>query len=172
MFLNSEEIVQQVRAEFEATVAFVLDPCSSAPRADAVERSLLRRLLGLGRSLLPLSFVHQASPHAAPSVPDKQEGVVATIPPHHPLAHTRPQASRISRAAPCPIPARKDAPTPRSLGGSTFVLIGDLRQWAQQPTCKPPRKRPCFRWRPITNATSPTCAMAPPWRRGGRSPPE
>ena len=68
MFLNSEEIVQQVRAEFEATLAFVLDPCSSAPTADAVERSLLRHLLGLGRSLLRLYFVHQASQHTAQSV--------------------------------------------------------------------------------------------------------
>lgn len=72
MFPNSEEIVQQVRAEFEATLAFVLDPSSSAPTADAVERSLLRRLLGLGRSLLGLYFVHQAKQHAAPSVSDKQ----------------------------------------------------------------------------------------------------
>jgi hypothetical protein len=72
MFLNSEEIVQQVRAEFEATLTFVLDPSSSAPSADAVERSLLRRLLGLGRSLLRLYFVHQARQHTAQSVADKQ----------------------------------------------------------------------------------------------------
>src|SRR5579872_4841631 len=69
MSANSEEIVQQVRAEFEATLAFVLDPSSgSAPTADAVERSLLRRLLGLGRSLLRLYFVHQAKQHSAPLV--------------------------------------------------------------------------------------------------------
>ena len=79
MFLNSEEIVQQVRAEFEATVAFVLDPCSSAPTADAVERSLLRRLLGLGRSLLRLYFVHQARQHTAQSAIGK-EGQVLPYP--------------------------------------------------------------------------------------------
>ena len=58
MSANSQEIVHQVRQEFEVLFAFVLK-ASSTPDADSMERSLFHQLFELGRLLLRLYFVQQ-----------------------------------------------------------------------------------------------------------------
>ena len=73
MSANSDEILQQVRAEFEDLLGSVINPVGeTAPTADVMERSLLRVLLNLGRSMMRLYFVHQAHKHAPESVQDAQ----------------------------------------------------------------------------------------------------
>jgi hypothetical protein len=61
MSANSQEIVQQMRAEFEAIVTKMI-PTHSQPRltADAMERDLWKSLLQLGRGLLEAFLVHRA----------------------------------------------------------------------------------------------------------------
>jgi hypothetical protein len=54
MSFNSEEIVQNIRTEFESMLAYVQE--SEERTADAVERSLLKQLLGLGAQLMVLFF--------------------------------------------------------------------------------------------------------------------
>jgi len=57
---NSEEIVQQVRQEFEAILTFVLEASpKTVPDADTMERGLFRQLFALGRLLLRLYFRQQ-----------------------------------------------------------------------------------------------------------------
>jgi hypothetical protein len=53
---NSEEIVQQIRGNFEALLAYVLQSEDQVPSAYQVERHLLTNLIGLGRALL-LAFL-------------------------------------------------------------------------------------------------------------------
>lgn len=61
MTTNSEQIVLQIRTEFESLLQWVMGKeLASPPTADAVERALLQRLLDLGRDLLLLFFVTQA----------------------------------------------------------------------------------------------------------------
>lgn len=61
MSTNSEEIVLQVRAEFEGVLALVLNATpQTPPTADAMERRLLRRVLDLGRLLLQVYFLRQS----------------------------------------------------------------------------------------------------------------
>jgi hypothetical protein len=59
MSFNSDEIVQNIRTEFESMLQYVQG--SDESTADAVERSLLKRLLGLGAHLMLLFFVLRAS---------------------------------------------------------------------------------------------------------------
>ena len=60
MSANSGEILQQVRAEFEAIVTFVLEASpQTVPDADTMERSLFRKLFALGCLLLRLYFRQQ-----------------------------------------------------------------------------------------------------------------
>lgn len=74
MLANSQEIVQQVRQEFEALLRFVGDASpQSVPDADTMERSLFGRLLDLGRLLLRLYFVQQNQLLAPESVPGKEQ---------------------------------------------------------------------------------------------------
>jgi uncharacterized protein UPF0236 len=57
---NSDEILQQVRAEFEAILSFVLEASpNTVPDADTMERRLFRQLFALGCTLLRLYFQQQ-----------------------------------------------------------------------------------------------------------------
>lgn len=70
---NSEEILQQVRAEFEAILTFVLEASpTSVPDADTMERGLFRQLFALGCTLLRLYFQQQDRQMASASVSGKE----------------------------------------------------------------------------------------------------
>ncbi len=69
MSFNTEQIVQDIRTEFESMLAYVTD--SPAKTADQVERELFKRLLGLGAQLL-LVFFHQRAA-SYPHTPVKTE---------------------------------------------------------------------------------------------------
>lgn len=56
---NSQEIVQNIRQEFESMLQYVYE--SETRTADEVERSLFRQLLGLGAQLMVLFFSVRAS---------------------------------------------------------------------------------------------------------------
>ncbi len=61
MSSNSEEIVQQIRDKFEALLHFASDTATeNTPSAYEVERTLLQRLLEMGKMLLTLFFVSQS----------------------------------------------------------------------------------------------------------------
>jgi hypothetical protein len=74
MSTNSQEIVQQVREEFESVLTFVLKATpQTVPDADTMERSLFRRLFDLGCLLLRLYFVQQNQLLAPQSVPGQDK---------------------------------------------------------------------------------------------------
>jgi hypothetical protein len=54
MTSNSETIIQDIRQEFEMLLKFVTSEQTRQTTADYVERSLFKRLLGLGTKLLTL----------------------------------------------------------------------------------------------------------------------
>src|SRR6266568_619456 len=61
MSSNSEEIVQQIRDKFEALLRFASDASTEpTPTAYEVERTLLYRLLEMGKMLLSLFFISQS----------------------------------------------------------------------------------------------------------------
>jgi hypothetical protein len=60
MTFNSENIIQEIRAEFEMVLEFVTGAEAQIATADRIERSLFRRLLDLGAKLLLLFFVIRA----------------------------------------------------------------------------------------------------------------
>lgn len=60
MTFNSENIIQEIRAEFETVLEFVTGAEAQIATADRIERSLFRRLLDLGAKLLLLFFVIRA----------------------------------------------------------------------------------------------------------------
>jgi hypothetical protein len=60
MTFNSQNIIQEVRAEFERLLDFVTGAEAQTATADRIERGLFRRLLGLGAQLLLLFFVIRA----------------------------------------------------------------------------------------------------------------
>jgi hypothetical protein len=61
MSTNSQEIVQQVRTEFEALIAkMILPNAQLAPTADAMERDLWKYMLQLGRGLMAAFLVRRA----------------------------------------------------------------------------------------------------------------
>lgn len=73
MSAHSQEIVHQVRQEFEALLAFVLQASpETTPDADSMERSLFYRLFDLGRLLLRLYFVQQDQLLAPETVTGKE----------------------------------------------------------------------------------------------------
>jgi hypothetical protein len=79
---NSQEIVQQVRQEFEALLRFVVDASpQTVPDADTMERGLLRGLLDLGCLLLQLYFVQQ-NQQITPETLPTQEGAPLTLHSH------------------------------------------------------------------------------------------
>jgi hypothetical protein len=60
MTFNSENIIQEIRAEFEMVLEFVTGAEAQVATADRIERRLFRRLLDLGAKLLLLFFVMRA----------------------------------------------------------------------------------------------------------------
>jgi hypothetical protein len=60
MTFNSENIVQEIRAEFEMLLDFVTGAEAQTATADRIERGLFKRLLDLGAKLLLLFFVVRA----------------------------------------------------------------------------------------------------------------
>jgi hypothetical protein len=60
MTFNSENIIQEIRAEFEMVLEFVTGAEAQIATADRIERRLFRRLLDLGAKLLLLFFVIRA----------------------------------------------------------------------------------------------------------------
>ncbi len=80
MSTNSDEILQQVREEFEATLTFVLEASpKTVPDADTMERGLFRQLLALGRMLLRLYFTQQNRQ----ITPETVQGKEGTLLPFH-----------------------------------------------------------------------------------------
>ncbi len=57
MAFNSQEIIQDVRAEFEHLLDFVTGEQARTAKADSIERGLFKMLLRLGAKLLQLFFV-------------------------------------------------------------------------------------------------------------------
>src|SRR3989304_2769936 len=57
MAFNSQEIIQDVRAEFEHLLDFVAGEQARTAKADSIERGLFKMLLSLGAKLLQLFFV-------------------------------------------------------------------------------------------------------------------
>jgi hypothetical protein len=56
MTFNSEQIIQEVRAEFEHMIDYVTNDAAYQATADQMERGLFARLLALGKQLLSLFF--------------------------------------------------------------------------------------------------------------------
>jgi len=54
MSFNTDQIVQEIRTEFESMLSYVLD--SRDATADQMERGLFQRLLALGARLMVLFF--------------------------------------------------------------------------------------------------------------------
>lgn len=87
MSANPQEIVHQVRQEFESILGFVLEASpQSVPDADCMERGLLSRMLELGRLLLHLYFVQQ-NRHIAPETVVGREGRSLTLHSHKERAY-------------------------------------------------------------------------------------
>lgn len=83
MSTNSQEIIQQVRQEFEAMILKMISANSLPPlTADAMERDLWKSLLQLGRGLMAASLVHRAQEVAPPHVRLSETQV---LPPHDTL---------------------------------------------------------------------------------------
>jgi hypothetical protein len=61
MAFNSDQIVQQIRQDFQSLVDYVMGDGSQTRTASEVELTLFRRLLALGAALLRLFFVHRAA---------------------------------------------------------------------------------------------------------------
>jgi hypothetical protein len=57
MAFNSQEIIQEVRAEFEQLLNFVTGEQARTAKADSIERGLFKMLLSLGAKLLQIFFV-------------------------------------------------------------------------------------------------------------------
>lgn len=76
MSFNAEEIVQELRSEFESILVYVQE--SRDATADQVERDLFRQLLALGAQLLLLFFCLRAAEHPRTSL--EKDGMSL---PHH-----------------------------------------------------------------------------------------
>lgn len=62
MSFNTDEIVQEIRSEFESMLVYVME--SDDATADQVERGIFRQLLSLGAQLMVLFFSLQAAAYA------------------------------------------------------------------------------------------------------------
>jgi len=60
MTFNPQNIIQEIRAEFEQMLDFVTGEEAQTATADCIERGLFRRLLDLGAKLLLLFFIARA----------------------------------------------------------------------------------------------------------------
>jgi len=56
MTFNSQEIIQDIRAEFEQLLEFVIGEQARTAKAESIERGLFKMLLKLGAKLLQLFF--------------------------------------------------------------------------------------------------------------------
>ena len=80
MSANSQEIVQQVRAEFEALITKMIQATPQpAPTADAMEGDLWKYMLQLGRGLMAAFLVRRAEEVVPPNV---SLGEATTLPSH------------------------------------------------------------------------------------------
>ena len=80
MSANSQEIIQQVRSEFEAMITKMIAPLPQPPvTADVMERDLWKSLLQVGRGLMAAFLVHRAEEVAPPCIRLSQSQV---LPPH------------------------------------------------------------------------------------------
>jgi hypothetical protein len=70
MSLNSDGIVQNIRAEFESMLQYVQE--SEEKTADEVERNLFRQLLGLGAQLMLLFFLMRSREYTRPGWTTKE----------------------------------------------------------------------------------------------------
>jgi len=68
MTFNSQEIIQDVRAEFESLLDFVTGEQARTAKADSIERGLFKMLLKLGAKLLQLFFVERSQACSRQSV--------------------------------------------------------------------------------------------------------
>ena len=75
MTFNSEEIIRDIRAEFDQMLEFVTGEAARTATADQIERGLFKQLLALGAKLLQLFFVVRARvyPRTALQLADGQE---------------------------------------------------------------------------------------------------
>ena len=71
MTFNSQEIIQDVRAEFEYLLDFVTGEQAHTTKADSIERGLFKMLLSLGAKLLQLFFVQRSEACSRQAVPSK-----------------------------------------------------------------------------------------------------
>jgi hypothetical protein len=71
MTFNSQDIIQEIRAEFEMVLDFVTGAEAQVATADRIERGLFRRLLDLGGKLLLLFFIIRAQNCSREPLPKK-----------------------------------------------------------------------------------------------------
>ncbi len=71
MAFNSQEIIQDVRAEFEHLLDFVTGEQTRTVKADSIERGLFKMLLKLGAKLLQLFFSMRFEVCSRQAVPSK-----------------------------------------------------------------------------------------------------
>src|SRR3990172_4233771 len=71
MTFNSQEIIQDVRAEFEHLLDFVTGEQARTAKADSIERGLFKMLLRLGAQLLQLFFAMRSETCSRQSVQSK-----------------------------------------------------------------------------------------------------
>ena len=74
MTFNSQDIIQDVRAECEMLLDFVTNGKAQVATADHIERNLFRRLLKLGAKLLLLFLVTRAQNYSRE--PLQMEGIL------------------------------------------------------------------------------------------------
>ena len=79
MSFNTDEIVQEIRSEFESMLVYVLE--SDDATADQVERGVFRQLLSLGAQLMVLFFSQRTAGYAhTPLVIERGAEVPFTVP--------------------------------------------------------------------------------------------
>src|SRR3990172_2881759 len=71
MAFNSQEIIQDIRAEFEHLLDFVTGEQARTAKADSIERGLFKMLLSLGAKLLQLFFVMRSQSCSRQAVQSK-----------------------------------------------------------------------------------------------------
>jgi len=76
---NSQEIIQDVRAEFEHLLDFVTGEQARTAKADSIERGLFKMLLSLGAKLLQLFFAMRSEICSRQAVQSKSGQECRTI---------------------------------------------------------------------------------------------
>ena len=84
MTFNSQEIIKDVRAQFEHMLDFVTGEQARTATADHIERGLFKLLLSLGAKLLQLFFRHAFTSQFSASYSDRNGSGVALSPGHAP----------------------------------------------------------------------------------------